>query len=96
MWVNNLTTTTEPSLSKEELQQVLLLAQNNRERSLIKHVAYKGSSLSQRAASQQFGISNISARAKQIEDSITETEHIYSCIDELSRHITMLGIVHLG
>ena len=50
--------TSEPSLSKAELHQLLILAQSDRERELVKYTAFRTSGLSKSGARNRFGFEN--------------------------------------
>ena len=73
-----------PSLSKPELNKLLGLAQNDRERELVKYTAFRASGLSKTSARKHYGFQDLSERCKKIEESMAETENIIQCINSLS------------
>ena len=86
----------QPSLSKSELNQLLLLAQSDRERELIKCTAFRASGLSTTAARKQFGFQNIPERLSRLEESIKEVVSLRECIDDLSRAQEKAFMTSLG
>ena len=77
--------TSKPVFSKEELSQLLILAQSDRERELIKYATFRASGISKTSASKHFGFQNLSERCTKVEESIQEAERIRQCIGSLSQ-----------
>lgn len=83
MYISNSKTPTL-SITEDHLRQVLSLAQNDRERELIKYTAFRASGLTQTSATRCLGIHNMSERSNKIEQIILETKRICEVVDELS------------
>ena len=77
--------TNTPSLSKTDLNSLLLLAQSDRERELVKYTAFRASGMTKSSARRHFGFQNLSERVSKVEECIQEAESIRQCIDTLSR-----------
>ena len=73
-----------PSISKQELKQLLGLAQSDRERACIRYAVYKASGLSATQARKHFGFQNMPERCKQVEEALKEAQTIRECIESLS------------
>ena len=78
----------KPTFSKADLKQLLILAQSDRERELIKYTTLKASGLSKSTARKRFGFQNLSERCMKVEESIHEAE----CIDTTSSRFLSLGL----
>lgn len=77
--------TPKPSFSKAELNRLLVLAQSDRERELIKYATFKASGLSKSSSSRKhYGFQNLTERSTTVEEAIQEAECIRNCIEDLS------------
>jgi hypothetical protein len=76
---------TIPSLSKSELQQLLSVAQSDKERELIRYTAYKASGLSKTGARKYYGFEDMTNRLSKIQKCFEDIRSIRECIDELGR-----------
>ncbi len=73
-----------PNFLKAELKQLLVLAQSDRERELIKLATFQASGLTKTSARRHFGFENISNRLLRLEQCIEEAESVRECINSLS------------
>ena len=77
--------TSTPSLTKVELNQLLVLAQSDREKELVRYTAFRASGLSLSSARRHFGFDNLSEWVAKVEGCIQEAECIRKCIETLSK-----------
>ena len=70
-----------PALTKNELKQLLTLAQSNRERELVR---YNASGLTVTGAKRHYGLENMTERSAQIEVCVREAQSICESIEELA------------
>lgn len=75
--------TKRPSLSKPELNELLLLAQSDRERELVRYTAFRASGLSKSGARRQYGFQDLFERTAKVEECVQEAKCIRECIDSL-------------
>ena len=76
--------TTSSSWSKAQLQNLLTLAQSDRERELVRYATFKASGLTVSAAKCQYGFGNMNEQAARVEAFIKESLHIRETIKHLS------------
>ena len=93
--------TSSQTLSKSKLQNLLTLAQSDRERELVRYTAFKISGLTASAARRQYGFDNMSERTARVEACIKEYLHIRESINSLSEDqeaatMQLLGINDSG
>ncbi len=88
--------TPEPSLSKTQLNQLLLMAQSDREKELVKCTAFRASGLSITAARNHYGFQNLVERLSRLEESIKEVVSLRECIDDLSHVQEKVFMMSLG
>ena len=74
-----------PALTKNELKQLLTLAQSNRERELVRYTAFKASGLTVTGAKRHYGLENMTERSAQIEVCVREAKYIRESIEELAQ-----------
>ena len=77
--------TPTPSLSKVELKQLLHLAQNDKERELVRYTVFRSSGLTESGARKYYGFENLSKCIVRVEESLKEVARIRECIDSLSK-----------
>lgn len=73
----------ELQLSKCDLQDILSIAQNDRERMCIQYTACKASGISLTAARKHYGLDNLKPRLQAVEDAIDTIREIKSDIDDI-------------
>ena len=72
----NSSATSSKIFSKIEIQNLLSLAQNDRERELVKYATFKASGLTASAARRCYGFENMTERTARVEACIEESLHI--------------------
>ena len=72
----------EPPLAKKDLEGILLLAQSDRERKILKYTAFKSSGLSATAARKYYGFQDLKANEQKILSAIEEVKEIRSSVHE--------------
>jgi hypothetical protein len=77
--------TTSPSLTRSDLNDLLCIAQSNREREIIRCTAFKASGFSSTAAKRKLGIENMSKRLSNIEKCVSEIKKVYECVEDIVR-----------
>ena len=75
---------TEMYLSKETLQCVCSLTSTEKDRKLIKFVACQSNGMSNKKASQEYGVSNFSGIKKDVEDAMKDAIEIRDAVLELA------------
>lgn len=75
----------KPSLSKDELAQILSLSTSDKERELIKCTAFLASGISCKSARNHLGFENLPERIDRLHKSIQEADRIRRCIESLSK-----------
>ena len=78
------TKSAQPVLTKQNLKDVLTIAQSDRERLLIKYSVYKASGLSPTAARRYYGFDNICQRAEKLEHAVQQIKQIRTSVLELA------------
>ena len=73
-----------PSISKEEFQQLLAFAHSYRERETLTYAVCKASGLTATGARRMYGLDNIAERMAQVEESFREAQTIRENIEELA------------
>ena len=73
------------SMSKLELNKLLLLARTDREKGLVKHTTFRASGLTKSSARAHLGLEDLSERMCRIEECIEEVEAIRQSIECLSQ-----------
>ena len=71
-------------MSKDELQQLLLIAQSERERECIRYAVFKSTCSTSSEARRKYGFDRMGDRAVQVEDCIRQAKEIHHAIDELA------------
>ena len=71
-----------PALTKNELRQLLSLAQSDRERELVRYTTFRASGLSATGARRHYGLDNMTERSARVEQ---EAECIRESIEELAQ-----------
>lgn len=71
-------------MTKDDLKPILSLAQNNKERELIRYTLCKALGISSTAARRKFGFENTNERNKQFEEAIEDVKLINEAVDELA------------
>lgn len=89
-------TTSSQTISKSELQNLLTLAQSDREKELVRYTAFKASGLTASAARRQYGFDNMGERAARVEAYIEECLHIRESINSLSEDQEAAAMQLLG
>ena len=73
------------SMSKLELNKLLLLARTDREKELVKHATFRASGLTKSSARAHFGLEDLSEKMYRIEECIKEVEAIRQSIECLTQ-----------
>ena len=75
----------EVRLSKNELQDLLKLAQSDRERECVRYAVWKASGLSAKGARKHFGFGNITERAEKVSACLEEIKTITRDVEEMCK-----------
>lgn len=67
------------TLNKQDVKQLLNLAQSNCEKECLRYAIYKGSGMTSSAARKQLGFERMAERSAEVERCIKEAEEIRSC-----------------
>ena len=70
--------------TKDDLRQLMLITQNEREKQLIRYTVYKASCMTPKKANLKFGFQGIKDLTAQIQACITSTKEICSAVSELA------------
>ena len=70
--------------SKDELKQLLSIAQSEREKECIRYAAYKASSITPSQARRKFGLESMRTRAVRVETCIQEAQEIQVAVAALA------------
>ena len=81
---SNSSATSSKTFSKIDLQNLLSLAQNDRERELVRYATFKASGLTPSSARRCYGFENMTERTARVEACIEESLHIRESIRSLS------------
>lgn len=76
--------TAKSGISRNELKQLLSIAQSERERECVKYAVYKASSITPSQARRQFGLENMKMRALHVEECIQKAQEIREAVEELA------------
>ena len=75
--------TARPSMTKDQLIQLLTLTQSDREREVIKYAVYKSSGLTPSAARRLYGFEEMSRREDMVKGAIQDAQNIRESTDML-------------
>jgi len=81
---SKVTSTSQFSLTKDNIKNLLTLAQSNREREVIRHVIFQTSDLSATAACKQCGWENMKERSAAVEKYLKDASDIRNAIEDLA------------
>ena len=84
------------TFSKQQLKDILSIAQNDRERECIRYTAFAVPGLSATGARKQFGLDRITERAQQVENAIEEAKAIPSAIESISKIQEKTALAQFG
>ena len=73
-----------PNLSKEELNELLYLAESKSDKEMLKYVAVKASGLSTTKAKKVYGISDIQKRKENLNAAVNESRAIRELIEKIA------------
>ena len=74
-----------PNMKKQELKELLQLAQSDRERECIRYTAWRASGLSTTAARKHLGLEGMNCRADCIQRALEEAQAIREAVDGITR-----------
>ncbi len=74
----------ETGLSKNELKELLYLAESESQREMLKYVAIKASGLSNSKAKKDYGICDIQKRAEKLDRAVQEARAIRESIEKIA------------
>ena len=77
-------TTKKLSMTKQQLKSVLSLAQNERERELVRYTAVVSSGLSATGARKHFGLDTMQQRVEKVEHALQEIQDIRVAFDSVA------------
>ena len=70
-------------MTKDDLQNLLLIASSDKERECIKYAVYKSSGYTPTRARREYGLDNMANRASKVESSISDSIEIMHAYDDL-------------
>ena len=73
-----------PNLSKEDLKELLYLAESESDKEMLKYVAVKASGLSNTKAKKVYGISDIQKRKENLDAAVDESRAIRESIEKIA------------
>lgn len=73
-----------PSMTKDDLKNLLCLAQSDGERECIKYAVFKSSGLTPTAARKFYGFQDVTKRIEKVEQALSEALHIRKAIQDLA------------
>ena len=89
-------TSPNSALIKDDLKQIPLLAQSDREREIVQYVAFRILGLSASGVRRHFGLDNMTQHLAKVEQCIEEAKSIHKSIDELARIQKQAGSRFVG
>lgn len=88
-------TSKEPGITKEALRDIMLLAQSDREKELIRYTAFVSGRFSQKSARKKLGLDDMNCRTAEVERCIKESKEIVEVIDKMAMdEIRSLAVNH--
>ena len=75
----------EMSISKEEMSNILYLAETESQRELLKYVVVKATGLSNTKAKSFYGLSNVKERKEKVESALEKAISIRQSIEKIAR-----------
>ena len=75
---------TRKELCKEEVQDLLNLAQTHREKECLRYAIFKSSGMTPHAAHKKFGFTNMKAKSERVENCIEELKSVRRSFEEVA------------
>lgn len=89
-------TTKKLSMSKEQLKNVLGLAQSDREREMIRYTAVLSSGMSATAARKHFGLDSVRHRVERVESALEEMRAIRLAFESIANIRESAALAQFG
>lgn len=79
-------------MTKEELKELLSLADSDKERECIRYAVFKSSGVTQTTARRTLGLEKMNERCKKVDTCISEAQQIRKIVDDMAllRHFGFL------
>ena len=84
------------AMSKQQLKNILSLAQSDREKEIIRYTAVLSSGLSASGARKHFGLDSVSQRSNKVDDAINEVKSIRMAYESIAHIQERAALSQLG
>ena len=84
------------AMSKQQLKNILSLAQSDREKEIIRYTAVLSSGLSASSARKHFGLDSVSQRSNKVDDAINEVKSIRMAYESIAHIQERAALSQLG